>query len=98
MKPFNPAYGKGKTVAPGVASARTEIDALGQNEMLALTNLSSVTCYVRTGNSSCVATTADYPVPPNSQVSITKFENDTHLAYITGSGTSSLHVIPGRGI
>lgn len=97
-KVFNPAWGKGITVAPGVASARSSIDPSKRINYLCLTNLSSVTCYVRTGDSAATATAADYPVPANSQVTIRKYEGDTHIAYITASGTSSLHVIPGDGM
>lgn len=98
MRVFNPAWGKGLTVAPGVASARSSIDPLGRSDSVCVTNLSSVTCYIRTGNSSAVATTADYPVPANSQVTIRKFQEDTHIAYITAAGNSSLHVIIGDGM
>lgn len=98
MRVFNPAWGKGVTVTPGVASARTSIDPLGRSDSVCLTNLSSVTCYIRTGNSSAVATAADYPVPANSQVTIRKDQYDTHIAYITAAGTSSLHVIIGDGM
>ena len=98
MRVFNPAWGKGITVAPGVASARSSIDPQGKSDSVCLTNLSSVTCYIRTGSSTATATAADYPVPANSQVTIRKDQYDTHIAYITASGTSSLHVIIGDGM
>lgn len=98
MRVFNPAWGKGVTVTPGTTSARSSIDPLGRSDSVCLTNLSSVTCYIRTGNSTATATTADYPVPANSQVTIRKDQYDTHIAYITASGSASLHVIIGDGM
>jgi 2-keto-3-deoxy-6-phosphogluconate aldolase len=53
--------------------------------------------FVRTGLSGVVATTADYIVQPNAQVNISKPLDHTHVAYITGTSTSSAHIIAGDG-
>lgn len=92
--PFNPRYGAGQILTPGVASAQATIGVGNKN--LCLTNQGAAVCYVRPGPAGTVATTADYAVPPNSQVVITKFEDDTTLAHISPTGTT-LHVIPGEG-
>jgi hypothetical protein len=94
LQTFNPAYTKGVVVSPGAASARTLIGA-GQGALL-LTNTGSNICYVRAGGAAVVATTADVPVLPNSQVSITKTIDDAYVAYISASGTT-LQVLPGEG-
>ena len=68
--PFNPAYTQGQTVTTAAATASIEI---GQgNKTFCLTNTGSAYCYVRSGSSGVVATSADYIVPPGSQVMITK--------------------------
>lgn len=92
---FAPSYTKGVTVAPGVASASTTIGA--GSKSLCLTNLSTVVCYVRVSNVAASAAAADYPVPPNAQVSISKPQDDGIVSYITTAGVASLHIIPGEG-
>jgi hypothetical protein len=95
LETFNPSYGSGIIVAPGVTTASSLI-GVGRKS-LCLTNLSAIVCYVRSGPVGTVATTADYPVPAGAQVSITKFQDDNTVAYIAPGGTSSLHIIPGEG-
>ena len=95
LAPFMPAYTRGVTVAPGTTSAATTVGEGAKS--LCLTNLGSVTCYVRAGLAGISATIADYPVLPNTQVTIEKFQDFTTVAYITASGTGSLHIIPGEG-
>jgi hypothetical protein len=56
---FNPAYGTGITVAPTNTSASSTIGV--GSKSLVLTNLGSLTIYVRVGTGSTTATTADYP-------------------------------------
>ena len=93
---FGPAYGTGVTVAPGVASASS---TLGRgSKSIVLTNLSAtITAYVRIGTGATTATTADYPVLPNTQVTISKDQDANTVAYITSSGTGSLHIMAGEG-
>ena len=92
---FNPAYGRGITVSPVSSSARSEIGK--GSKSIVVSNLGTDECYVRTGDSSVTATSADYVVLPSQQVSLTKFQDDTHIAYLSTSGTT-LHIIPGEGI
>lgn len=93
---FNPAYGTGVTVAPGVASASSTI-GLG-SKALVITNLSaSVVSYVRVGAGSTTATTADYPVLPSTQIALSKAQDQNTVAYITASGTGSIHIMAGEG-
>jgi hypothetical protein len=93
---FNPAYGSGVTVAPTSTSASSTV-GFG-SKALVITNLSStVVAYVRVGEGSATATTADYPVLPSTQVSISKAQDQNVVAYITASGSSSLHIMAGEG-
>jgi hypothetical protein len=92
---FNPAYTKGVTVAPGTVSAASTVGV--GSKSLCITNLGAVVVYVRVGGFGVVATAADYPVLPSVQLSISKDQDATHVAYVTASGTGSLHMIPGEG-
>lgn len=92
--PFQATYGSGQVVTPAAASADIVI-GIG-NKNLCLTNLGAAVCYVRVGVGIQVATTADYPVPPNAQVVISKAQDDDHLAHISATGTT-LQVIAGEG-
>lgn len=92
---FNPAYTKGVTVAPSTVSAASAIGA--GSKSLCVTNLGSFVVYVSVGTSGVVAAAADYPVLPLTQVSLSKDQDATHVAYVTASGTGSLHIIPGEG-
>ncbi len=92
---FNPRYGSGVTVAPGVASAESPLPA--GEKSICLTNLGTVACYVRVGFSGLTATAADYPIPPSAQVVITKAQDQSAIAYVTASGTASLHIMTGEG-
>lgn len=94
---FCPAYGTGVTVAPTTSSASSSL--AGDGPSLVVTNLSSsVTAYIRTGVNAATATTADYPVLPNTQVSLSKGKYENVVAYVTDSGTGSLHIMGGKGI
>ena len=94
---FSPSYGHGVTVAPTTSSASSTFS--GGELNVVITNLSStVVSYVRVGEGAQTATTADYPVLPNTQVSLSKARFEGTVAYVTGSGTGSLHIIPGRGL
>ena len=94
---FQPSYGNGITVAPTGTSASSTLGVGSQN--VVVTNLSSsVTSYVRIGTGAQTATTADYPVLPSTQISLSKDRTDNTVAYITGGSTGSLHIIAGRGL
>lgn len=51
-------------------------------------NLATVMIYLKSGNASVVATTADQFVLPNETVIFQRDPNDTHLAAITATGAS----------
>ena len=94
---FGPKYGSGQTLS--VTDASQSVTFGKNNWALTVTNLGSDVCYVRTGNGTLTAVTADYPVLPLSQVSLSKNYDDDKLAVVCGSGDStSLHVIQGEGI
>jgi hypothetical protein len=92
--PFHPNATRGQTVAPAAASAQITI-GLG-NKNVCFTNLGAAVCYVRTGAGAVVATTADYPVLPNSQIVLSKDDQHDSIAFISATGTT-LHIICGEG-
>lgn len=94
---FTPVYGTGITVAPTDTSGSTTVSRASKQKQYVVTNLGSQVVYVRAGVGSATATTADYPVLPDTQVVLTKdYEADT-FAYITASGIGSVHIISGEG-
>lgn len=94
---FGPTYGAGQTLS---VTDTSQVATFGRrNWAFTVTNLGADVAYVRTGTGSITATTADYPVLPLSQVSLSKVYDDDRLAAVCGSGaTTSLHIIPGEGI
>lgn len=96
LQTFCPAYGSGVTLSSGSTSTTSIVG--GNSEQLCITSLNGVYCYVRVGMSDVVATTKDYLIPPNGQVTITKFLDHTHIAVISPTGSGSLHVMAGEGI
>ena len=92
---FNPGYGSGQTVAPGAASASVNVGS-GQ-KTLCITSLNAVQCYVRVGANGITASTADYPIPPGGQVTITKSQDADTVAFIAPAGGGSLHIMTGEG-
>lgn len=94
LAPFNPAYTQGQTVTAAAVAASVSVAA--SSKQLTVTNLGNNVAYVRTGTGTIAATTADMPVLPGTQVSITKGDNQDKFSYISSAGTT-LHVIPGEG-
>ena len=96
---FAPAYGKGVTVVPGVASA---VQALpNNNSAVELTNLSTtISCSVRFGETAALTATlgGDYVLLPGMKSVITKQRGYQFFAYIGSGAAGSLHVIPGEGV
>ena len=94
--PFYPKYGSGQAVSTGAASASIEIGE--GNKSLVLTNVGSNPCYIRTGDSSVAAVNlVDYLLMAGAQVSISKPQDHTHLAYLQSGASTTLHVMPGEG-
>lgn len=98
LAPFFPAYTSGQSgAATATAAAFTNLTA--QSKSLALTNIGTQVVYVRVtdGADTAVATAADYPIPPNVQVIISKGEQ-TRISYVAPGGAgSTLHVMAGEG-
>jgi hypothetical protein len=96
IRTFAPAYGQAIAVAPGNTSANSVVGA--NVTAICITSRNSVECFVRVGTGAgLAATTADYLVPPNGQVTISKFLDYDRIAYIAPAGGGSLHIIPGEG-
>ena len=94
---FGPKYGSGQTLSVTATSQSVTFGA--NNWAVTLTNLGSSVAYVRIGNGTIAATTADYPVLPLTQVSLSKNYDDDKLAVICAAAqTTSLHIIQGEGI
>lgn len=94
---FAPAYGQGVVVASVTTTSAASAVGLSSKSLVVTNTGATNAIYLRTGPSDAVATTADYCLMPSAQVSISKPQDHTHIAYITASSTSSLHVIPGEG-
>lgn len=97
MAAFSPIWGQGITASVTATSGNS---LKGFNsKSLCLTNIGDKVAYVRTGvGSSVAATTADFPVLPSQQVTITKPNDDDYVAYICAATEStSLHIMPGEG-
>jgi len=93
---FNPAYGTGVTVAPTNTSASSTLGVGAK--ALVITNLSAnVVSYVRVGTGSATATTADYPVLPSTQITLSKGQDNDTVAYVTAASTGSIHIMAGEG-
>ena len=97
MQTFSPAYGNGISVSPTTSTATSALDSKSRGSIVVSNKHASINCYVRTGDSTVVATAADYIVLFGQQVSLTKDPAHTHVAYLSASGTGSLHIIPGDG-
>jgi len=93
---FAPAYGQGDTANVTSTSASSAIGV--GSKSIVITNMGASNIFVRTGLTGLAATTAGYILLPLSQVSISKPQDHTHVAYIcAGSDTSSINIIPGEG-
>lgn len=94
-KTFEPRYTAGQVVTPDVASASVTLGFL--SETMCLSNLGSTIVYIRVGQAGISASTADYPVFPSSQVTVSKSIDANTVAFISPGGPGSLHIIPGVG-
>lgn len=94
LAPFNPAYTQGQTVTAAAVAASVTVNKA--SKQITVTNLGSNIAYVRTGTGAIAASTADMPILPGTQVTLTKGDNQETFSYISAAGTT-LHVIPGEG-
>lgn len=93
---FPAALTKTATIT-GVSSAATAIDQPGNGESLRLFNDSATKTFVAWGISTLAdATTADFPLAPNSIETIRIPPTATHLKCIGGTGT--LYFTKGEGV
>lgn len=90
-------------LAATTSSAATAFGSTNIGNTLYLYNSGSNTVYVAIGASTVAAVvpttawqTAAFPVPPGLQVVISRGDQ-THIAVITGTGTSTLNVTAGEG-
>lgn len=95
IESFSPAYGQALVVTPGNTSATSSIPV--NTTALCITSRNSVECFIRVGTGTIAATTTDYLIPPNGQVSISKNRDFDKIAYIAPAGGGSLHIMPGEG-
>jgi hypothetical protein len=95
LQPFDPQYGSGQ---PLTATASSQYALFsGTNKQVVVTNLGTNVAYVKvTNDTTKAASTADMPVIPGAQITLTKGDDDLAIAYISAAGTS-LHVITGEG-
>jgi hypothetical protein len=95
---FGPAYGSGVSVASVTATSASTQMGIG-SKSFTVTNTGTNSIYVRTGLVGLTAVAGtDYIVLPLTQVSISKPQDHTHIAYVCDTAlTSSLHIIPGEG-
>ena len=95
---FAPAYGQGASVASVTATSGSTQMGVGAKSIV-VTNTGANSVYIRTGLTGLTAVAGtDYIVLALSQVSISKPQDHTHVAYVCDTAlTSSLHIIPGEG-
>jgi molybdopterin-guanine dinucleotide biosynthesis protein len=95
-KTFSPAWGRAILQTATTTSTAYAIDA-NERDSLVVTNAGAEIVYVRTGDSTVTATAADYLLLSLTQISLTKFKDHTHIALLSATSTSAVHVIPGEG-
>lgn len=94
--PVQPNYGSGVINVLGAAGTTT-ITLLNKTRQVILTNQGANPAYARVGPAGiAAATTADYAIPPNSQVVITKASEDNTVNLLSPAGTT-MHVMAGEG-
>lgn len=97
LQPFNPQYTK--SVSLTVSGTSSSVTVPVGSKSLILTNIGANPAFVRVSSGAATASStsgaADFPVPSNSQVAITRFQDmDTVSAIGTGS---ILWITPGEG-
>lgn len=95
---FRPAPGGNVTISATTSTSTTELTSDGDFRNICVTNSGTDIVYVRLGKSTVAATSADYPVLPNSQVILSKDINDKYIAVIAASGTPTVYAMPGEGL
>lgn len=93
-QPFAPHFGTNRVLTPAATSASIPISTEDKN--VYLLNTGPNICYVRIGTGAQTATTADFPVPVNEPMVLSKGQGDDTLAHISATGTT-LNVMTGEG-
>jgi hypothetical protein len=94
-KTFEPRYTAGQTVTPNTTSSSVTLGF--SSETICFSNLGATVVYIRVGVDGIAASTADYPVLPSSQITVSKALDETTVAFISPGGAGTLHIIPGVG-
>lgn len=94
IKTFAPGEATVSATA-GVASARLTLDQFAC--VVRMRQAGTAECYIKFGDSTVVATTADMPVASGSTELFTK-GGATHVAFITASGTALVSFTNGEGM
>lgn len=94
LQAFSPAYGNGQALTAGAASLRTTINK--NSSSVRIVNAGANIAYVKVGEGTISATTADLPILSGQTIVITKSVGHDQLAYISALG-ATLHIIPGEG-
>ncbi len=103
QKTFGPAWGKGINITAGGTASDSLVDDRaamnGGSQQVVVTNKGTDLVYVRMSKADNVidATTADYVIMPQAQVSLTKFQDFDTLSVIAPSGAPVVHAIRGQG-
>lgn len=90
---FAPKQGSNEAIVTG---ATASVVKGGGSKSILLTNTGTVTVHVRTGDSTVVATAADYPVLAQSQVSISKPQDHDYVATFSAA-VGAIMVMSGEG-
>ena len=83
-----------QVVTPAATSASVTVNA--QDKAVRLVNSGANICYVRIGEGTQTATTADIPVRSGSEIIVRKRSGDVTVAHISASGTT-LNIATGEG-
>ena len=93
---FGPSWGNGVIRSTTTASSNI---AVKSSRVICVTNQDSTDAvYIKSGDSTVTATTADYPLPKDGQSTLTRNPADTHVAVIAVANTPNVHIIPGQGV
>lgn len=94
MGVFSPSYGKTKTLSASSSSSQVAFDA-GQH-FVHITNDGPNTVFIRIGNGSQTATTADFPILDNESKTLRIGPSNTNMAGICAVGqTATVYITPG---
>ena len=101
QKPFRTAAGATKSVSATTSTTSTTIPTGGGYNIRLATEI-GVGIFIKLGTSGVNATTADggwdYYLPGGVVEVLGIQPTDTHIAYITASGTNTLYIARGEGL